>query len=271
MQLSNGTQQWIDHLSKYYINYAGEPIKVFKMDKVATQLDELYGESRKGRIYLPPFDINSIYDSNKWVGFLDAGGYSEKEETMNMYINFNEMVTKQTELKKQHVSELFISYTGKGVPSIDKVENILTLYINNVIAIEYDLKDNLYSTTKKLSNAINSNSDWVSRLEGKNDLSINLINFDRLAFIKRETMVYSIDTTYKNITDVIELGDVVMTIRYGLYEVTESKPAGDFGWDYVLWQLGLEVLSVDRIQLPGNYIDQVKANVHGLTKINMEL
>ena len=63
MQFSSETQQWIDHLSKSYMNYAGEPIKVFRMDKVETQLDELYGESKVGRIYLPPFDIKSIYEN----------------------------------------------------------------------------------------------------------------------------------------------------------------------------------------------------------------
>jgi len=270
MQFSNETQQWIDHLSKSYMNYAGESIKIFKLDKAETQLDELYGESLTGRIYLPPFDIKSIYDNNKWVGFLDAGGYSEKEETLTMFINFNEMVLKQTELKKQHVADLYISYTGLGVPSIDKIDNTLTLYLNNLAVFVFDLTDNLYSTTKKLSKEINSKANWVSRTEGKNDLSIHLINFSKIVFIQRETMIYSIDVTYKNITDVIELGDVIMTGRYRLYEVTDARPAGDFGWEYALWQLGLEISSVDRLQLPGNYIEQIKANTHGLTKIDME-
>jgi len=270
MQFSDETQQWVDYLSKSYMNYAGEPIKVFRLDKAVTELDELYGESKVGRIYLPPFDIKSIYDNNKWVGFLDAGGYSEKEETLTMFVNFNEMVAKQMDLKKQHVVDLYVSYSGLGVPSIDKVDNILTLYINSISVFEFDLTDSLYSTTKKLATQISSKDNWTSRIKGKNDLSIHLINFSKISFVQRETMIYSMDQTYNNITDVIELGDVIMTGRYRLYEVTDARPAGDFGWEYALWQLGLEISSVDRLQLPGNYIEQIKANTHGLTKINME-
>lgn len=263
-------QEWVNYMSKSYIDLVGPALKVFKMDKVETQLDELYGESKTGRIYLPPFEIRALYDNNKWVGFLDTGGYSEKEEPMTVFLNFNNMVELVTDLKKIHVANLYIKHVGNGVPKIEKVNDTLNLYINGTLSLSFDLTDNLFSTIRKLASRIEAYPDWSVRIEGKNDLSINLIDFNKISFIQREIMIYSLDNTYKNITDVIELGDVIMTDRYRLYEVTEAKPAGDFGWNYALWQLGLEVLSVDRLQLPGNYIEQIKANTHGLSKINME-
>ncbi len=263
-------QQWVDYMSKSYINAVGPAVKIFKMDKVVTELDELYGESKTGRIYLPPFEMRAIYDNNKWVGFLDAGGYQEKEETLSMFINFNDMVKKTADLRKKHIAELYITYNGKGTPSIEKTGDVLTLYINNKASLTFDLNNNMFSTIRKLASKIDMYTSWSCRIEGKNDLSSNLIDFSVTSFNQRETMIYTIDQTYQNITDVIETGDAIMTNHYRLYEVTSAKPAGDFGWNYALWNLDLELASPDRFNLPGNYIEQIRDNPHGLSKINME-
>lgn len=263
-------QQWVDYMSKSYINSVGPAVKVFKMDKVETELDELYGESKTGRIYLPPFNIRAIYDNNKWVGFLDAGGYQEKEETLSMFVNFNNMVEIVSSLKKKHVAEMKVNFSGKGTPKIKNMNNVLTLYINDVVELTFDLKDNTFSTTRKLASRINSYPYWSAEVAGKNDLSVNLIDFEKISFNQRDIMFYSIDETYNNITDVIEMGDAIMTNHYRLYEVTSAKPAGDFGWNYALWHLELELASPDRFNLPGNYIEQIRDNPHGLSKINME-
>ena len=263
-------QQWVDYMSKGYINSVGPSIKVFKMDKTKTQLDELYGESQQGRIYLPPFEIRGIYNDNKWVGFLDAGQFTEKEEALIMMLNFSDMVKKITDLKKKHVSELVIRYSGRGIPSIEKINDALSLYINNKIYLTFDLTNNIYSTVRKLASRINMRSGWSCKIAGQNDLSKNLIDFNKTSFSDRETMIYSIDMTYKNITDVIEMGDAVLTNHNRLYEVTSSKPAGDFGWDYTLWQLDLNLVDIDRFNLPGNYAKQIKESPYGLSKTRME-
>jgi len=263
-------QQWVDYMSKSYINSVGPTVKIFKMDKVETQLDELYGESKTGRIYLPPFEIRAIYDNNKWIGFLDAGGYEEKEETLSMFVNFNDMVKRIVDLKKKHIAEIYITYKGKGTPSIEKKGDMITLYINNKEYLTFDLKNNMFSNIRKLASRIDMYTDWSCKIKGKNDLSVNLIDFEKISFNQRETMIYTIDQTYKNITDIIEMGDAIMTNHYRLYEVTSSKPAGDFGWEYSLWNLELELASPDRFNLPGNYIEQIRNNPHGLSKINME-
>lgn len=263
-------QEWVDYMSKGYINSVGPELKIFKLDKTATELDELYGEAKTGRIYLPPFGLRGIYNNNKWVGFTDSGQYQEKEESMQLMFNFGDMVRKITDLKRKHTAEMFITYSGKGIPSIEKINNILTLYINNKSYLTFDLSSQSFSTVRKLGSRIDAYTDWTCRLAGQNDVSSNLIDFNKTVFSSRETMIYSIDDTYKNITDVVEVGDVIITDHNRLYEVSQSKPAGDFGWNYTLWQLDLTLVPIDRFNLPGNYSKQIKDSPHGLSKINME-
>lgn len=267
---SGATQEWVNHISKSYVNLVGPDIQIFKMDKVKTKLDELYGESRQGRIYLPPFKIKALYDNNKWIGFLDAGGYQEQEEVLFLFLNFEDMIEKVTGLKKKKVSELYITYEGNGSPSIEKKDNNLIIYTNDVELLNYDLTNSSYSTVRKLANELNNEIGFSCTIKGKNDLSINIINFERMNFNQRDIMIYTLDDTYQNITDIIEMGDCILTNHYRLYEVTSSVPAGDFGWEYSLWRLGLELASPDRFNLPGNYVSMIKERQHGLQKINME-
>ena len=259
-------QQWVDYMSKGYINSVGPLVKIFKLDKTETKLDELYGESKQGRIYLPYFEIRATYNNNKWMGFLDMQGFQEKEESLVMMLNFGDMVRKITDLRKKHVAEFFITYKGRGIPSIEKINNILTLYINNKSYLTFDLTNNRFSTIRKLASRLNTHNDWECKIAGQNDLSVNLIDFNKTLFSDREVMIYSIDTTYKNITDVVEMGDVIVTNYNRLYEVTSAKPAGDFGWNYTLWQLDLDLASPDRFNLPGNIIKQIKEVLTGYLK-----
>ena len=266
----SNTQDWISYMSKSYINLTSPEFSVFKMDKVATQLDDLYGESKQGRIYLPPFKIRGMYDNNKWIGFLDTGGFAEKEEVMTVFLNLQEMVEMIKNLRNKHIAEIYITYNGTGTPSMEKTDNLLNIYINGTLSITFDLSLSQYSTIRKFATELDNLTDWSCIIKGKNDLSKNLINFSLMGFNQRELMIYTIDDTYKNITDVIEIGDAVLTNRYRLYEVTASLPAGDFGWDYSLWKLSLELASPDRFNLPGNYIELIKNTNHGLDKVDME-
>jgi len=263
-------QEWINYMSKSYIDLVGPKVKIFKMDKTATQLDEFYGEAKTGRIYLPPFEIRSIYNANKWVGFLDSGGIAEKEEELEMHINFNNMVSTITELKNKNACTLTINFTGRGISKLEKLNNVMNFYVNNVVVLSLALSSTDNSSVRKVTQKINAMDGWSSSFTGKNDLSINLIEFNKTSFVNRSIEIYSIDHTYENITDIIEVGDVLLTERNRLYEINESKPAGDFGWNYTLWFLQLELASPDRFNLPGNYIDQIKKSSYGLNKIDME-
>ena len=263
-------QEWVNYMSRGYFEYAGMTVKVYKMDKQQTQMDELYGEAKTGRIYLPYFEIKALYNTNPWQNILDFGGFEEKEDAMKLTVNFEDMVTKIRGLKNGKLAQLYIKYSGKGIPYLEKINDTFNIYINSNIKYSLNLKDDKYNTVKDLASYINSRFDFQCRIEGKNDLSTNLINFNKTQFYNREIMIYSQNDIYKNVTDIIEMGDVIITDKDRLYEVTSTKPAGEFGWKYSLWQLDMEVGSVDKYNLPDNYINQVINNPHGLNKINME-
>lgn len=264
--------EWVNHLSRSYIDLYGQRIKVFKLDKTQTQMHELYiEESQSGRIYLPPFDIRALYDDGKWAGFLGSDMYGEQEPPQSFYVNFENMVQTITDLRRKHIANIYIEYLGSGLPTISKKDNVLTIFIGKQKYMEYDLLDRRYSTVRKLASNINSYDDFNVQLEGENDLSRNLVDFERTGFSGRQVLIYTEDTAYENVTDVIEMGDAILTSKYRLYEVMNVAPGGNFGWEYTNWKIECRLSSPEKFNLPGNYIEQIKRNEYGLkTKINME-
>lgn len=264
--------EWVNHLNKSYINLYGPKIKIFRLDKVATKKHELYiEESQNGRLYLPPIELRSLHDDGKWRGSLGMNIYGESEQPMVMYVNFEDMVQKMTEARRRHISNLYIKYLGQGIPTIQKRNNILTVWIGKVKTLEYDLNNRAYSTIRKLASHIHSFDDFECELEGENDLSRNILEFDKTSFSGRQVLIYTEDTAYNNVTDVIEMGDAILTNKYRLYEVQDVAPAGEFGWNYTTWKIECKLASVENFNLPGNYVEQIKRNSYGLkTKIGME-
>lgn len=264
--------EWVNYLSRSYMELYGANIKIFKLDKTATQVHELYmEEAQSGRIYLPPFDIRSLHDDGKWHGFLGSDMYSEQEPPMVMYVNFDNMVQKITDLRRRHIANLYIEYYGTGTPTISKKDNVLTVWIGKQKYLQYDLTDRRYSTVRKLARAIHDYDDFDCELEGENDLSRNIVDFERTSFSGRKVLIYTEDNAYKNISDVVEMGDAILTNKYRLYEVMDVSPAGNFGWEYTTWRIECKLASPENFNLPGNYIEQIKRNEYGLkSKVNME-
>jgi hypothetical protein len=264
--------QWVNHLNKAYIDLYGPKIKVFRLDKTVTQKHELYLEEKQsGRIYLPPIELRSLHDDGKWRGSLGMNLYSETEPPMVMYINFEDMVQKMTEARRRHIANVYIKYHGQGVPTIQKKDNKLSIWIGKQKKIDYDLDDKRYSTIRKLGSHIHSFDDFEIELEGENDLSRNLIDFERTNFSGRQVLIYTEDTAYNNVSDVIEMGDVILTNKYRLYEVQDAAPAGNFGWNYTTWKIECKLATVENMNLPGNYVEQIKRNEYGLRpKTRME-
>jgi len=264
---------WIQHMNKSYTDLYGGKLKVFRLDKVATKKHEIYIEedSSTGRIYLNPFDIRSLHNDNKWMSMLGSDMYSEQENVQTFFMNFQDMVQKISDLRKRHIANLYIEYIGNGTPTIRKRDNIITIWADKIKFLEFDLSDRRYSTIRKLANQINDYDSFNCQLEGENDLSRNIVNFERTTFQNRKVLIYTEDTSYKNVSDVIEIGDAILTNKYRLYEVISASPAGEFGWEYVTWKLDCQLASPEKFNLPGNYIEQIKKNEYGLrTKLDME-
>lgn len=265
---------WINHINKAYINLAAPTIKVFKLDKTATQIDDLYGEEKTSRIYLPPFEMKAFHLTNLWRQML--GGtyppFREEEENIQFIMNFEDMVQHIREIKDKHVSDIYITYSGSGTPSAYKSGDSFALWDDDSIVGNWDLAGGIANTVSKLAGYVEALSDFSVTLEGDNDSSSDIVNFNKTYFSANERLqVYSKDNTYRHITDVIEMGDCVLTNKWRLYEVLNAAPAGDFGWDWVQWSITANLAKLDRVSLPGDYNSQIAEHQYGIKdRIEME-
>ena len=266
------TQKWISMLNAAYIESNGPVIKVFKLDKVVTPRDPLYGEANS-RIYLPPFEMRALHLVNPWKQVIGEGvaPYSEPEENLQVVVNFDNMVRIIRDLKTAHVSNITISYSGNGIPSAVKSNGYFTMKISGTTVANFDLNNSSYNTTQKILTSINSISNFSATFAGKNDSSINLVDFEEVMFRNYNLVVYSPNNTYKNVTDIIERGDVILTYTWKLYEVLSNLPGGNIGWDYSTFVMSGKTIGLDECELPGDYDTQIKEHQYNLKdKINLE-
>ena len=265
---------WVKYMNNAYIENSAPTVKIFKLDKTATQLDELYGEESSARIYLPPFDMKMYHLTNPYKQMLGDGTmpYLETEEELTFVCNFDNMVTTIRDLRSIHTSEITLSYTGVNVISASNLDNIFIIKENSTVIFNADLTDTLYGTSVKLNTAINSLPNITATFSGKNDLSIDITDFNETKFNNQDLIFYTIDDTYRNLTDIIESGDLILTEKWKLYEVHTNMPGGDFGWDYATFVLQGNLRSLkDKASLPGDYANQIIRHEYSLRdRINME-
>lgn len=263
--------EWINHINKTYTNLTCPPIKVFKLDKTATTVDTLYGEARHSRIYLSPFEIKAFHFVNPFTQLLGYEALKEEEDSMKFQVNFEDMVQKIRKLRNRKISKMYIEYEGVGIPSIRKTNNEFELKVNGDTMVVYDLTQSHCNTVLKLGSYINSLvDDFTVTLEGDNDSSVNLVNFANSTFKNATLQVYSLDTTYDNITDIIEMGDLILSNTWRLYEVMNSSPSGNFAWSWVTWSLSCSLARMDKISLPSDYEEQIAQHAYGQEKIERE-
>jgi hypothetical protein len=266
--------QWINHINKAYINVSAPTIKVFKLDKAMTNPDNLYGEEMTSRIYLNPFTIRAFHLDNTWKQLLLADGtgpYKEEEENIQFVMNFENMVQRIRALKSAHVAEMAITYQGTLIPYASKIGNFFTIKAGSTVIGSFDVTNSNYNTVQKLGNAINNISAFKVILLGRNDTAINLVNFAETSFKANTLVVYSVDRTYSNLTEIIEAGDCVLSNKWRLYEVMNANPAGDIGWDYVTYIVSCKLANVLQCQLPGDYKTKIQAYAHNIgQKLFME-
>lgn len=272
---TGSVQQWISELNNSYININGPTIYVFKIDKTQTDIDDLYGGENFGgsRIYLPPFQIRSIYLEKEWNQSLgtDTFPYLEVQEDAVFTVNFDNMVRIIRDLKQIYNSEILIEHMDNTVVSAKKEGSTFQLFSNNN-STTLNLNESRYRTTKKLADEISSmgNRYKVTHI-GENDLSVNIVDFRNTFFTRKTLSMYSEDETYKNCTDIIEKGDLILTDKFFLYEVHSNIPSGNFGWNYSTMTFTGNVRSLDKVELPNNWNDLIRRREYGLRdKINLE-
>ena len=233
--------------------------------------DRLYGSEVTSRIYLPHFPIRSLYITNKWVGQLSLNIYEEEENNIDFTMNFDRMVKIHRDLKSKSSGEFSIYYNGKGIPYIEIKDSCISITVDTNIVFNEKLSDQSINTIKKLVLKINSLTGFVSSFTGDNEQSINLESLNKTN-IKNITKVIKIrDNTYVNITDVIELGDVILTDKYKLYQVVQANPAGDIGWNYSTYLVKGALCDMSIVDsLPNDYRKIINDRQYGLNKIKKE-
>lgn len=266
------TSQWTSQLSEAYINLTGTPCLVYKLDKVETPIDELYNETSTSRIYLPPFQIKMLhlingYTQNMGNNYL----YSELDvNNIQFVVNFQEMVTIIRDLRATHICDVNISYKGSGKAFVENIDNVLSLYVNCTAVAQFNLDDNENNTIQKLVNKINQISNFSASFTGKNDASVNLVSFAKTRIKGKTLNIFVPNNVYKNCTDIIEKGDIIIDSTARAYQVNQNLFSNNNMWSYQTMVLDCSKIKTDYINLPGNYVQQIKINQFGLKKINKE-
>jgi len=263
---------YVSYMNNSYINLYSPTVKIFKLDKIATNLDKLYGEEMSARVYLPPFEIRMYHLDNAYKQVLGEGTmpYLETQEEITFVCNFDNMVKKIRSLKNKHTSDILLEYNGNKKAYCSNLNNIFTINVDGINILKADLKSSTYNTSFKLVNEINTFPNLSAVLTGDNDLSVDIVDFNETIF--KSLSFFTIDNTYRNITDIIEQGDLILTNKWKLYEVHTNMPGGDFGWDYATFILQGNLRSIkDKAALPDNYVSQIQKHEYNLRqRINME-
>jgi hypothetical protein len=265
--INGNIQDWVSYLNNHYIEANAPEVYVFKLDKKETAVDELYGGEtfRGSRIYTPPFKIRAFYLDNKWTQQLgsDTFPYLELQEDITFAVNFDNMILKIRDLKAKKTTELKLEYKGRGEAYLSKKDNMMKLEFDEQI-VELDLSSSYLRTTKKLADFLNSLNLFICEFCGDNDISVNLVDFKKTKFSNKKISFFSEDDTYKNMTDIIESGDLILTEKYFLYEVHSNLPGGNIGWDYSMMLLTANTRSLDKAELPNNWNDLIRQREYGL-------
>lgn len=260
--------RYFSYMNDKFIKLTGPTIKVFKLDKKSTRIHELYGTETHSRIYLPPFDINAMYATNPWQGIIGVEAYEEREENKKIVVNFDNMVKTIRELKEKNIAELSIQYAGIPSPAIEKTGNNLGIYLNGSLYKTIDLI--VYNTFKKLVAEVKT-VPGMTAVYTENEECSKIPDFNLTGFKNQNLKIEIKNTIYDEMTDVIEMGDVIITEKWRVYEVLAANPTSDFGWNYSTYTLNCNLIELDVLDgLPGNYRREIEKHQYGLRKINTE-
>jgi len=264
-------KQYFSNIHDTAILQTGRRAFIYPLDKKLTKTD-IYNNTLN-RVYLPHFELRALYKTNAFVPNLSLDGmYQEKEENMEFIFNFERMVNTIRDLKDS------ISGTFK-IRNVSKEEMLIEISNGmfkattplGVVIFNEKLED--YSSVRLLIDSISEQTDFI-RLEydGNSEPASSINNFHTI-LKKGNTFEVNVDNSiYKNISDVIEAGFVIITDRARVYSVVSAVPENDsYGNEYIGWKcMGkLENLAVVDT-LPNDAKQLVQKLTYGLSKINME-
>lgn len=253
------------------IQQTGRTTYIFKLDKKVTDTSNVYGDATHGRIYLPHFEQRALYKSVQWAGELGLNIYEEKEENTELTFNFDRMVNNIRALKNKVSGKMTIGNSNEYPIRFVVEDGYLTIDGMSTTIIKEDLSK--FGSIKALISAVNSNttSNITMTYEGDGERASLMQSMD-MAILPGHTKYVDIKNgLYENCTDVIELGDLIMTDKYKLFTVVSAYPSDDSINDYVSWTVKGSIIDMSKVDgLPEDYRAIINRSRYGLPKVNME-
>lgn len=247
------------------INMTGRKTYIFKLDKVDTELSEVYKEEKHGRIYLPHFEQRALYKTSLFVSQLDTQNFTEKENNLELEYNFGRMVHNIHELKSKSIGVLNIKNISK-IPLTIEIDKSFILRNNSELLYEASLDGSIFSFLNKLKETSLIEASYSGDGE-----SLDFIEKVNLRLLPRRNIDIQLSNSiYKNVTDVIDRGDIIVTDRKRVYQVVAAYPRDDNYQNYVSWKIQGELINLAKVDgMPNDFAELIKENQYNLGKINI--
>ena len=265
--LMNSTNiQFMADQHDHAIQTTGRKTYIFLLDKVETELSDVYKEEKHGRIYLPHFEQRALYKTNTFISSLDASNYTEKEEALEMEYDFGRMVHNINELKSKSAGKLTIKNNSK-IPLEFEISDKFIIRKFSEILYQKKIEGTIYKFINEIMNETN-----LVELEYIGD-SESLEFLERLSFklLPRRKQEISLNNSiYKNTGDVISHGTLILNDRFKLYQVVGAYPKNDSYGQYISWNVELQLFNLAKADgLPNDFKELIEKNQYGLGKINI--
>jgi hypothetical protein len=265
--LMNSTNvQFMADQHDHAIQTTGRKSYIFLLDKVETELSEVYKEEVHGRVYLPHFEQRALYKTNTFISSLDAANYTEKEDNLEMEFDFGRMVHNINELKSKTAGKLTLINNSKIPLEFEINENLIIrnyseiLYKKPIEGSVYNFINEVMKETSLVKFEYSGDSEVLDFLEK--------LNFKLLPRRKQEIILNN--SIYKNTSDVISHGTLVLNDRMKLYQVVGAYPKNDSYGQYISWNVQLQISNLAKADgLPNDFKELIEENQYGLGKIRI--
>lgn len=264
---SSAYLQFVADQHDHAVQTTGRKTYVFLLDKKETVLSEVYKEEIHGRVYLPHYEQRAIYKTNTFLSQLSAANYTEREEALELEYDFRRMVTNIHELKEKSSGKLMIRNSSKIPIWIDIGETFTVrdhasvLYekqLNNTTI--YKFIEEVKKETALIEIKYNGDSEEISFLE---KVSCKLLP-------RREIELSLNNSIYRNASDVIDLGAVIVNDKFKVYQVVGAYPRNDQYNQYITWNVQCELINLGKVDgLPYDFVELIKENQYNLGKYNL--
>ena len=248
------------------IQTTGRNTYIFLLDKVDTVLSDVYKEEIHGRIYLPHFEQRALYLTNTFTISLDAANYTEKEESLEMEFDFGRMVYNINSLKQKTAGVLTITNKAK-IPLWFDINDYFVVRNHSEILYQKKIEGTVYN----FLNSVNNECSLVNLNYTGDSEELNFLEHTSFRLLPRRVNSIKLNNSiYKNTTDVISNGALILTDRMRLYQVVAAYPKNDNYGAYISWNVKLSLFNLAKADgLPNDFKELIEKNQYGLSKIKM--